>query len=329
MGRSTNGSGRREVPGIKRTWIKVALEAPGEPVVVELETPVVIPLGYLHHAVHAMPNDTAINVMTGPLAGMVWFKRDFWTGYVVGDYEPNVQQAIREVTRGGDVFYDIGCMHGFHGFLGLFCSGTSGKCIMFDPRLDNVTLAKKITEANGLTPFVVVENLAVSDENGVGEFHFDAADQAWGKLAESKPTDTTHWSPEKYPVGREKVTKVSLDTYVYEKGHPVPDVLKVDTEGAELAILLGASRLIAERRPGWVISGHSQDLYKGCKEFLLDAGYPEGDVIEWTAPSDILVARPRREPPVDAGSKSVALAQPGSGSQPKRDPKLRRSVALP
>lgn len=53
----------------------------------------------------------------------------------------------------------------------------------------------------------------------------------------------------------------------------VPDLLKIDVEGAELAVLRGARRLLAEQRPHLVIETHGREVERGCAELLREHGY--------------------------------------------------------
>jgi hypothetical protein len=53
----------------------------------------------------------------------------------------------------------------------------------------------------------------------------------------------------------------------------VPDLLKIDVEGAELSVLHGAQRILAERHPHLVIETHGRDVERGCADLLRSHGY--------------------------------------------------------
>jgi hypothetical protein len=53
----------------------------------------------------------------------------------------------------------------------------------------------------------------------------------------------------------------------------VPDVVKIDVEGGEAAVLGGAQRILADRRPHVVIETHGPELERGCAELLASHGY--------------------------------------------------------
>jgi FkbM family methyltransferase len=70
------------------------------------------------------------------------------------------------------------------------------------------------------------------------------------------------------PKKRIDVIQVSLDSLRIEKA----DFVKIDVEGAEYEVLLGANRL-ARSRPTWLIEIHSEDNRDLCTEWLETRGF--------------------------------------------------------
>jgi Methyltransferase FkbM domain len=62
--------------------------------------------------------------------------------------------------------------------------------------------------------------------------------------------------------------------------HFVPDLIKIDIEGAEAHALRGASHVLAVRRPGIVLEVHGEKAEWDCLELLRDAGYPPPTVVD-------------------------------------------------
>ena len=61
---------------------------------------------------------------------------------------------------------------------------------------------------------------------------------------------------------------VTLDDEV-----PGAGLLKIDVEGAEVWVLTGARRLLAERRPHVIVETHAPQLERECGEILVRHGY--------------------------------------------------------
>lgn len=93
-----------------------------------------------------------------------------------------------------------------------------------------------------------------------------------------------------------------LDGLAYGPGGFVPDLVKLDVEGKEVAAIRGAERLLSERMPHLIVETHSEDLNATCRELLEGYGYSVEPVEprRWlpevrTAPyNGWLVARGRR-----------------------------------
>lgn len=63
----------------------------------------------------------------------------------------------------------------------------------------------------------------------------------------------------------------TLDDYL--AGHEPPTMLKIDVEGAEVDVLRGARRLLAEHRPHLLIETHSASAERNVARILLNHGY--------------------------------------------------------
>jgi tRNA A58 N-methylase Trm61 len=66
---------------------------------------------------------------------------------------------------------------------------------------------------------------------------------------------------------------VSVDELAYRPGGFVPDLVKIDVEGNEVAAIRGAERLLSERKPHVIVETHSEDLDAACRWLLEDHGY--------------------------------------------------------
>jgi FkbM family methyltransferase len=157
-----------------------------------------------------------------------------------GNLESAVQEAmVRHLGRGG-VFYDIGANVGFFSLLAAHLAGLSeGRVYAFDAAPDNAE-AIRVNAALNRIPNVEVLGVAVSDRSGWGRLQV-VDDQSWSKLAEYGEHPFTERIID--------VTMVSLDDLVSAGSLPPPSVVKIDVEGAELAVLDGMRNTIAEHQP--------------------------------------------------------------------------------
>ena len=94
--------------------------------------------------------------------------------------------------------------------------------------------------------------------------------------------------------GNIEVRVTSLGYFVEAKRHPEPDLIKIDVEGAEFEVLLGAVPLLERRQPVIFLATHSVGLHRRCCQLLRDFNYQleplTGERIENT---DEILAVPR------------------------------------
>jgi hypothetical protein len=69
------------------------------------------------------------------------------------------------------------------------------------------------------------------------------------------------------------VRAFALDDLVFRDGLPAATVMKIDVEGAEEAVLRGATRLLAEKRPLVFLSTHGPQVHGECCRLLAKLGY--------------------------------------------------------
>jgi hypothetical protein len=106
------------------------------------------------------------------------------------------------------------------------------------------------------------------------------------------------------PPKTESVVVARLDTLVGNGSIPVPHVIKIDVEGAELRLLKGAVKTLQRHSPHLVIENHGAETARGVVRFLLDAGY---HVFGYLAEGDSRIYREVLAPDVDAISSPYSL----------------------
>jgi hypothetical protein len=73
-------------------------------------------------------------------------------------------------------------------------------------------------------------------------------------------------------VGESETSDISLDEYALERDLR-PDFIKIDVEGAELAVLSGTRSLMSACSPKILVEVHSEAAEEGCFDLLQAAGY--------------------------------------------------------
>lgn len=165
-------------------------------------------------------------------------------------YEPDKQQAFRLLVKPGDTFFDVGANIGLHSYF--IARGYPGaKIYSFEPFPDNVAYIKDALNRNSFSNIQVVE-AAVAAEGGEAFFE-DGDDCAKGKLSDKQTS--------------RKVKLVSLDEFA-SNSKIWPDILKVDVEGAESEVLRGAEKVIANKKPVFIIELHNPAQDLKVSEFL-------------------------------------------------------------
>jgi FkbM family methyltransferase len=179
-----------------------------------------------------------------------------------GNLESEVQEAmIRHLGQGG-VFYDIGANLGFFALLGAHLVGLdSGQVYAFEAAPENAAAITRNAELNAL-PNVTVIAKAVSDHSGRGRLQV-VDDQSWSKLEE--------YGPHPYTEEVIDVELVALDDLLSAGEIRPPTVVKIDVEGAELAVLEGMRSTIAEHQPAIICELH--DTHREFLALVKDLGY--------------------------------------------------------
>ena len=203
--------------------------------------------------------------------------------------DPALLRLAAEVVRPGDTVWDIGANMGLFSMAAAVMAGPEGQVLAVEPDTDLVGLLRR--SAAGASRHAPVEILpaAVSDTVSVARFRIAQRNRATSHLAgfgsamaggvrstRLVPTVTLDWLAARFPA---------------------PDVLKIDVEGAELAVLAGGGEVLdGSRAVICEVTGHNT---AAVSELLSARGYTlyDGDLI----PAE-------REPVPAAPYNTLALA---------------------
>jgi FkbM family methyltransferase len=139
--------------------------------------------------------------------------------------------ALKQCVRPGATVLDIGANVGSYTLLFASWAGPSGRVFAFEPAsASRLGLARHLA-INALTDRVTVRSEAISDRMGTASF-LDAGTHGDNRIVPNA-AEGSRW-----------VAATSIDDFC-AAARVTPDVIKIDIEGAELAALRGARRVIA------------------------------------------------------------------------------------
>lgn len=159
----------------------------------------------------------------------------------------------------GDVFYDVGANNGFITLLGSRIVGVHGAIYAFEPLPQNSRMLTQVIARNALTNCELIPE-AVSDSLGRADLYV----QADGATTTPSLINRTGQ--------RTAIQTTTLD--YFRKEHRHPNLIKIDVEGAEHLVLLGASTLLGSSNPPkWIIEVHSESCHTNVAKLLGAYGY--------------------------------------------------------
>jgi FkbM family methyltransferase len=182
-------------------------------------------------------------------------------GLVRGSLEPSVQEALRRIVRPGAVVYDVGANLGFFSLLAARLAGDDGVVEAFEPVPASAAALRRNAQLNAFTS-VRVHEVAVADGDRTGTL-----------LVTGQPSCSHLADRGRHPDTRAeiRVPVVALDTLVARGDLRAPDVVKIDVEGSELAVVAGMREILRRSRPVLVCELHATN--REFAALMADAGY--------------------------------------------------------
>ena len=209
----------------------------------------------------------ALPILKGPLQGKRWLVATR-INFFLGNYEPEQTEAFVSAVQPGSVVYDVGAHFGYYSLLASHLAGGSGRVIALEPAPRNLQVLRKHIDLNRCANITVLET-ALSDHPGEARFDNRAG------------SGVGHLSPE----GPLTVKLTTLDALTRE--FPAPNVVKIDVEGAEEAVLRGGRETLSRAKPVVFLSTHGPGLAENCSRMLRELGYSLRELL----PGELLASR--------------------------------------
>jgi FkbM family methyltransferase len=195
--------------------------------------------------------------------------------FIRGTYEPVQSAAFVRLVRPGDVVFDIGAHVGFYSVLSSRLAGPAGRVVAFEPLPGNLRFLRRHLALNACANVMVLE-VCVGERSGTARFD-DSHGTGVGHLSSGGALD---------------VQVRALDELIAAGELPVPDLIKMDVEGAEVRVLQGAEQVLRASRPTLIVSTHGEELDRTCRDRLAGFGYH----VERLEPGVLLATRPGEAP---------------------------------
>lgn len=177
-------------------------------------------------------------------------------------FEETEMRFVQRLLRPGMTVLDIGAHHGLYTLLASERVGRRGRVIAFEPS-PRERLAKhaRVNRCRN----VEIEPCALNDKSGEADFFLVEGFRDWGNsLRPPAVPEPTRWV--RVPLRR-------LDDVLAARGIAQVDLIKLDAEGGELAVLQGASRLL-QTAPRPAILAELEDIR------TRSWGYPARDIVQ-------------------------------------------------
>jgi len=206
--------------------------------------------------------------------------------YFFGHYHERYEaDLVVRLLEDNDVFWDIGANVGYFTLVAATALVNRGQIVAFEPGKNAYA---RLTENLSLNSYrnIKTYQVAVSNREGEAVLHVS------GDIADS--------SASLFPAGggqagREVCRTVALDHFLAAEDLRPPGLIKLDAEGAELAVLQGAQGLISQSPPMFLMEMEEKNLKAAgaskaaIQQFLEGYGYRAAHLSKgrWYATADL------------------------------------------
>lgn len=192
-------------------------------------------------------------------------QRQMWGGI----YEPHIRKCLNVLLEPGAVYFDVGAHIGFHAAFAAYRVGPQGQVFAFEA--DPVVYERLVRNLSQFS-WAQTMNAAVWEQRGSVTFDRSSTpyESGWGRVSRVRDSK-----------GRDRVIipSVAIDDLTQKLKLTRWDVMKLDAEGSELAVLRGAQSALGKFRPIIIFEINTSLLEQSgdpplrVAEFLLERGY--------------------------------------------------------
>lgn len=203
-----------------------------------------------------IPGQSRLRILQGPGRGLKWIVGSYNHGCWLGSYEFEKQTILRDLIKEGDVVCDIGAHVGYFTIIFARLVGRTGAVYAFEPDTRNFGYLVRHVEINQFDN-VVATQAGIADRTGTMYFK-SGGHSATGKLG----TD------EGIPV-----PVYNLREFLEAKQLRVPQMVKMDIEGAERFVVPAIIDYVVKHKVRLLISTHADEITAELVDLLESRGY--------------------------------------------------------
>lgn len=214
-----------------------------------------------------MPAGTRLptRVRKGPGAGLrLSLDPRYEAQYAAGFHETALVAWLAAHLKPGDVFYDVGAHIGYISLVAARLAGTGGNVFAFEPDPGNAARIRGHVQLNSLPQVEVVETAVWSECKTL----------LFQRASDSSSKNTGAVAALGNGQGAAKTVMVEAMTLDrFAANHRLPNVVKVDVEGAEEDVLKGAEELFRTSKPTLICEIHNPRAAEGVATWLKALDY--------------------------------------------------------
>lgn len=198
-----------------------------------------------------------MRVRSGLNKGARWVAGSSIHGCWLGSYESEKQRLVSKLIRPGMVVWDVGANAGFYTLAFSRMVGTSGAVYAFEPSAENVCNLLRHVHLNSLGNVIVVQ-VALGASTEIVGFRRGPFNSMGSVSSQARSY---------------LVPSLTVDDFLARNPGARPDLLKIDVEGAEADVLVGASEFLRKASPQIVLELHGTSQTQRCTAILTALDY--------------------------------------------------------
>lgn len=183
----------------------------------------------------------------------------------IDKFDPVLLEIARSVVRPGSIVWDVGANLGLFSVAAAAIAGKQGKIYSFEPDVSLVQLLRRSAglQSAASAPITIVP-CAIASAFAVRQFAISKRARASNALREYGHSQMGGVAE------LQTVVTMALDDFAGRL--PIPDLIKIDVEGAEIEVLTGGAQLLRNVRPS-IVCEVSESNAVQATTLLRNAGY--------------------------------------------------------